>query len=499
MLTRLCVSGFKNLVEVDVRFGPFTCVAGGNAVGKSNLFDAIMFLAACADRPILEAAMEVRDRLGRSSDIRALFHATVVGRHEIITFAADMIVPPVGQDDLGQPAHASITFLRYELDLRYVGAAGTSVRAGLQVLREQLTYIPLKDAARNLPFPHSLAWRRSVVHGRRASPFISTKNPGQNATILLHQEGQRGRAREFRAATLPRTVLSTVNAAENPTALLARREMQSWQQLQLEPTALRASDSFAAPVVMGSDGSHLAATLYNLSRLQEENQAAVGEDVYLRISDRLSQLVEDVRSVAVERDDTRELLTVHVTLRDGTTHPARSLSDGTLRFLALAVLEANPRVTGLLCFEEPENGIHPQRITAMLQLLRDLAVDAKRATDRDNPLRQVIINTHSPTVVALVPRSSVLFADATIAVSNGGVSSRVFFQPLERTWRAQIDTMALAVQRGAVIGFLSPIRAGDWDSQSSWADVEDPPVIMSKDVRQYVLQLEFPGEKRSKE
>lgn len=43
MLTRLKVSGFKNLVDVDVHFGPFTCIAGANGVGKSNLFDAILF------------------------------------------------------------------------------------------------------------------------------------------------------------------------------------------------------------------------------------------------------------------------------------------------------------------------------------------------------------------------------------------------------------------------------------------------------------------------
>ena len=48
MLTRLKVSGFKNLVGVDVRFGPFTCIAGANGIGKSNLFDAIAFLGALA-------------------------------------------------------------------------------------------------------------------------------------------------------------------------------------------------------------------------------------------------------------------------------------------------------------------------------------------------------------------------------------------------------------------------------------------------------------------
>ena len=47
-------------------------------------------------------------------------------------------------------------------------------------------------------------------------------------------------------------------------------------------------------------------------------------------------------------------------------HAARALSDGTLRFLALAILELDLTPRGLLCFEEPENGIHPERIPAML-------------------------------------------------------------------------------------------------------------------------------------
>ena len=48
MLTRLHVKGFKNLVDTEVHFGPFTCIAGANAVGKSNLFDAIRFLSLLA-------------------------------------------------------------------------------------------------------------------------------------------------------------------------------------------------------------------------------------------------------------------------------------------------------------------------------------------------------------------------------------------------------------------------------------------------------------------
>ncbi len=112
MLTRLKVSGFKNLVNVGVRFGPFTCIAGANAVGKSNLFDAIRFLSTIADLPLLEAALAVRDEGGRSSDLRGIFHRAGERTADRMSFEAEMIVPATGRDDLGQQARASINFLR---------------------------------------------------------------------------------------------------------------------------------------------------------------------------------------------------------------------------------------------------------------------------------------------------------------------------------------------------------------------------------------------------
>jgi predicted ATPase len=59
-------------------------------------------------------------------------------------------------------------------------------------------------------------------------------------------------------------------------------------------------------------------------------------------------------------------------------------------------LEFDDKHKGLLCFEEPENGIHPFRIKAMTELLKDLSVDFE---EEDAPLRQVIVNTHSPVLV----------------------------------------------------------------------------------------------------
>jgi len=115
MLTRLKISGFKNLVDVDVRFGPFTCIAGPNGSGKSNLFDAIHFLSALADRPLHEAALPVRAESGRAADIRSLFHRVGNQYDETMSFEAEMIVPGEARDDRGQTAKASITLLQYKL------------------------------------------------------------------------------------------------------------------------------------------------------------------------------------------------------------------------------------------------------------------------------------------------------------------------------------------------------------------------------------------------
>jgi predicted ATPase len=460
MLTRLKVRGFKNLTEVDVRFGPFTCIAGANGVGKSNLFDAILFLSALAEKPLIDAALCVRDEGGRTGDIRTLFHRVGDGYDEEMSFEAEMVVPKEGFDDLGQPAKAITTFLRYSLTLRYRADEVYRSVGGLEIVREELSHIKMREATKHILFSDSPEWRKSVLTGKRNAPFIST----DGKVIKIHQDGKRGRARQLSAESLPRTVLSATNAAETPTATLARREMQSWQLLQLEPTALRAPDSFTAPTRLGRDGRHLPSTLYRMARVgagsAEPEPSSRANPVYAKVANRLSELIDDVSELGVNRDEKRELLTLFVSGKDGTAHPARALSDGTLRFLALAVLDLDPEAQGLLCLEEPENGIHPLRIPAILDLVQDLAVDSKVAVDSDNPLRQVIINTHSPAVVGQVPDDCLLLAELTNLISSSGVPYRALsFSCLSDTWRDSPSVGTGIVSRGKVLEYLNPVSA----------------------------------------
>jgi predicted ATPase len=480
MLTRLKVSGFKNLVDVDVRFGPFTCIAGANGVGKSNLFDAIRFLSACSNLPLIEAALSVRDEEGKTGDVRSLFHRVGDNYENQMSFEAEMIVPSEGEDDLGQKAKASITFLRYSLRLTYRNDDKFRSLGSLEILQEELVHINLGDASKNLLFPHRLVWRNSAVKGRRTSPFISTDKEDENRVIRLHQDGgSRGKPLSRSAANLPRTVLSVTNAAESPTALLAKREMQSWRLLQLEPSSLRQPDEFTAPTKLEIDGSHLPANLYHLARLERYRNGRSDRDksnqIYSEVANRLANLIDDVDSVWIDRDDRRELLTLMVTSRDGTSHPAKALSDGTMRFLALAVLELDPEAHGLLCLEEPENGIHPERIPKIIQLLQDIATDTDEAIDIDNPLRQVIINTHSPAVVMQVPDESLLVAELRETVRSGQRFKRVCFGYLSDTWRAKnsdSDKLNIA-SKGKLTAYLNPVAEQDSETEDNGCDPDE--------------------------
>lgn len=420
MLTRLHINGFKNLTNVEIAFGPFTCIAGANGVGKSNLFDAIMFLRDLTDYSLTEAAARVRDPMGQSGDLQAIFHQTTSSSVQSMSFEADFVVPRNVTDDFGRQATPATTFLRYNLTLKYV-PKNMSTSERIEIVEERLKYVQKSHARRLLGFPHSTSFRDSIIVGRRTTDLISTEFEDGLSIINLHQDGSQGRPFRVPAATSPKTILGGINTDSHPTVLAARREMQSWALLQLEPSALRQPDNFSAEAKVGTNGAHLPATLLRL-------------DAAAYVANQLANLITDVKAVSVDQDEGRRLNTLVVTSRDGVSHPARALSDGTLRFLALSVMSADPKAGRLLCLEEPENGIHPSRIPVMLNLLESIAVDTQEAADSSsNPLRQIIINTHSPSVVSSLSHDSLIIARP---LREHG-STVVEFCCLEETWRAK--------------------------------------------------------------
>jgi len=180
-----------------------------------------------------------------------------------------------------------------------------------------------------------------------------------------------------------------------------------------------------------------------------------------------------------------------VVLKDryGTSHVASALSDGTLRFLALTVMEADPHGRSLLCLEEPENGRHPQRIAAVIELLEDIAVDSSLPVDSDNPLRQVIIDTHSPSVVACVDEGALLAAREVPAGAGDSIGAHLHLGHLANTWRSKVQPEALHIQRGDLIAYLDPLAAIDGAAKTARARVGATLRVYEREDAQLSLRL----------
>jgi len=430
MLTRLEVHGFKNLVDTHVEFSAFTCIAGANGVGKSNVFDAIEFLSHLASEPLADAARRVRGPSGeRGGDPRDLFWDGYRDHDRVMRFAVEMIVPREADDDLGNSTVAVDTFLRYELALGYVAPTRGGDAGRLALISEDLRGIAPDEVPQRLRFAHTEPFASTVlVEQQPGAHYLGTTS--QREIVVFN--GTEDFARVAAAARTHRTVLSAATASE-PTVLSARQEMRTWRRLALEPSALRAPDSFSDPRQLGVDGRHLAATLHRIANNGDPDAA------YARVADRLSDLAGvAVDEIAVDADEVREVFTLFLTERTGLRLPARALSEGTLRFLALCVLLEDPTVTGLLCMEEPENGIHPANLPAMVDLVRELAVDTSRPPSEDNPFRQVIVNTHSPAVVQLCSPDDLLFAERIRQQApDGTATAGLALTPFQASWRAK--------------------------------------------------------------
>jgi predicted ATPase len=289
-------------------------------------------------------------------------------------------------DELGNSAEVSSTRLRYELILQLQSDNG---RERLFVIHEQLNSITSDDdqwVLNNINIENRRQW---ILRGRGAAYISTDYEDDIPKTIAKRQDGRKGPPQRNPVGFIEKTILSLTTSVEYPTIYAAKREMLGWQFLQLNPEALRSPSNSFSPSVLSANGDNLATVI---------NDLALSEDFFVTdISRDLTNFIPGIAQISVKRLEGENLFIIQATTQEGTILSSRVLSDGTLRLLALIVLKNDPRHHGVLCFEEPENGVHPLRLKRIVDLLRDLSTDLNNP-DADAP-RQVLVNTHSPSLI----------------------------------------------------------------------------------------------------
>jgi predicted ATPase len=395
MITRLEIDGFKTFQKFSLNFEPFQLIVGPNAVGKSNLFDALRLLSRLADNDLRTAFQgtesEVITEVMRGDAVELFTMLPQGGASTTIKLAVEMLIERQIQDSWGAKADLKHTRLRYEITIeRRLDDRGLE---RLYVVHERLrpiyrdTDIWVKRHMKN----ERSRWLPPLKAGRKED-FISTTEKDGVSTISVHQDGHGGRKSSV-AERVERTVLSGITNTEFPHAFAAREEMRQWRFLQLNPRSLRSPSPMIAPQSISPDGNFLPSTLARLDAFDEFALSDISRD--------LAALVPGVLAVEVEDDLARNRYTIWARMQDGRRFSSRVLSDGTLRLLVLVAFKNDPDYRGVLSFEEPENGVHPFRLKNMVDLLQELTTDFSN-TDETQPLRQLLLNTHSPVLVSQV-------------------------------------------------------------------------------------------------
>jgi predicted ATPase len=431
MLTRIEIDGFKTFRNFVLDVTPFLVIVGQNASGKSNLFDAIRLLSRLAESDLRTAFASVR---GEPAD---LFRRETDGSTATrITLAVEVLLDRRITDPWGAASDLTHTRLRYTVVIERRHDEDGNER--LYVVDEEA--VPIKKGGDALS--GAAGWwltttfrGRRLLYGRRNALLDSRTDRAGHPVFQVHNDGIQGRPRPATAAE--QTVLSTIVTAEFRHLYALRQEMRSWRFLQLDPFALRTPSSALESDQLEPDGANLA---YVLHRVDRETALPDGTGSALAdITADLAHLIPGVRGFDVRQNQNRQWEIWFDSTLDS-AYPASVASDGTLRVLALLAAFYDPRFRGVICFEEPENGVHPARLRDLVRHLRSLVTEQLQEEASEAPLIQLVLASHSPVVLSAVTSpppegrrgQGVVFADVVSEIdpSSRTVSRRTRMRPL---------------------------------------------------------------------
>jgi predicted ATPase len=326
----------------------FACFIGPNGSGKSTLLDAFGFISDC----LLEGVEAACDKSARGGFERL----RTQGKSGPISFEIFF-----DHDDPDRP-------IVYELHIDLVKNIPSIVKERLRQRRKGETL------GRAYYFLNLTRGSGKVWKGESLGSLPDTKG-----------------FEKVRLADLNQLGLTTLgNLSEHPRIVTLRKYVEQWYLSYFVPDAARELPPSGAQKWLDRKGSNIGNVLQYLERTYSKKDF---EAIILGVT----KAIPGLQKISTELSlDKRLLLRFD---ERGYQDPfyQQSMSDGTLKMLAYAVLLADPQPRPFIGIEEPENGLYIELIEHLARQFVDHSASAKKPT-------QVLVTTHSPYFVdALSP------------------------------------------------------------------------------------------------
>ncbi len=366
MITKLYIANYRSIGEgIELELGRLSALVGANGSGKSNIADALRFIADCL-RTSVSKALAQRDGIG------AVLHAGAApGRG--VELRVDV------RNDLGEGFWSVV-----------IVPEGTT--GGFRIEREEGAWGPMTEE-----------WQRSIRQAM--NDLDSPADPsaieeyrrefgGDRFRFVRAPQGWQGAPGMVPMAISPHNIaLAGYGQSDGPLTHLVA-ELTGIAIYSPFPNTLRPPRAPEPVAPMASDGENWAWTLASLDRKTWGSELVAG----------LQRIVGDI--------DDYEVIKVgqylvprfrHKNLAPGGQPQwlyAAQESDGTLRVAAILTALFQQPSPVLLGFEEPELAIHPGAIP----VLYDFLAEAKERS-------QILLTTHSPDLLDLLPIDEVRIVD----------------------------------------------------------------------------------------
>ncbi len=310
MITRFFVNNFRNLINLEFRPVRINLLVGPNNAGKTNLCNAIRFVSTTTSTGLDDTAARV---LGENWNI-----SNVYLPDKTIAFEAEMALSEPGHDYL------------YQYGLTLNADRESTGKQTLRVMKETLLVTGLG--------PHRVSLIRNEagiaeIYDQKSQIPVQTQVPTET------------------------TALSKVFDPEaNKHAVLFKQQLGNSWYFNLHPTALRSPKVVGKSSVLQFEGENLSKLLFTLHNEHPRLERKIVEAL---------KLVEPKIDLFKFFNPDPDFVLFLYEDKHGNAFSPQSMSDGTLRYLALCGLfvlldewSRNKASAPLILFEEPENGLY---------------------------------------------------------------------------------------------------------------------------------------------
>lgn len=422
MITRIEATRYRCFEQLDVQLSAFEVLVGANGSGKTTLLDIPGLLGEMlGSRNVAAPFLEPRNGGSpRASSLSELVFSCL-GEWFILAVEAQLpdrvirdllegVTERVRHDEARWPR-----FARYEVRFELFNDQ-------LNIKNEYFFIFSDRDQPERASVKRATPRLHGEVARQRGWKFSLFREYGGEAEF--RREVGRGVAREAMVSpqqlALPRVQFESAN--EYPAARWLH-DLLVEEAVFLRPdweSARQASPPGLPVRLMGSAGNVPWLAL----KLKTDAPDKFG--MFVR---HVQVALPQVREIDIlVREDDRHAYFV-VKYESGFSVPASGLSDGTLHIITLLLMPYLIEAPRLLLVEEPENGIHPQAIEAVMQGLSSM-YDT-----------QVVVTSHSPVVLATTSLAQILVARTS---ENGAVQIvRGEEHPRLSRWRGALDLPTL--------------------------------------------------------